>query len=132
MATRDEVAAWVDAYVRAWRTPGVEALRDLFTEDARYVVSPWKEPIVGLDAIGRFWEAGRDGAEEAFDLTSEVLAVDGDIGVVRVAVDYGTGSRWKDLWVVQLVDAGRCAVFEEWPFAPGQHDGQDDVPAGGG
>ena len=74
-------------------------------------------PIVGLDAIGRFWEAGRDGADEAFELTYEVIAVEGDAGVVRVAVDYGTGSRWKDLWVIRFGADGRCSVFEEWPFA---------------
>jgi ketosteroid isomerase-like protein len=128
VTARAPVGAWVDAYVAAWRTPGVEALRELFADDARYVVSPWKEPIVGLDAIGRFWEAGRTSADEVFELTSEVVAVDGEVGVVRVAVDYGTGSRWKDLWIIHLGADGRCTVFEEWPFAPGQHDGQDDVP----
>ena len=95
--------------------------------DTRYVVSPWKEPIVGLDAIGRFWEAGRDGADEAFELGYELVAVDGDTGVVRVAVDYGDGSRWKDLWVLRFGADGRCTQFEEWPFAPGQHDGQDEA-----
>ena len=125
---RGEVAAWVDAYVVAWRTPGVAPLAELFAPDARYVVSPWKAPIVGLDAIGRFWEAGRDGADEAFVLTYEQVAVEGDTGVVRVTVDYGTGSRWKDLWVIRFGADGRCTVFEEWPFAPGQPDGQDDVP----
>ena len=122
---RDEVVAWVEAYAAAWRTPGVAPLADLFTADARYLVSPWKDPIVGLEAIGRFWEAGRTGPDEVFELTHEVVAVEGDTAVVRVAVDYGTGSRWKDLWVVHLDAEGRCAVFEEWPFAPGQHDGQD-------
>ena len=129
---RADVAAWVDRYVAAWRTAGVAPLTELFAADARYVVSPWRAPIVGLDAIGAFWEAGRDGADEAFDLTYEVVAVDGDTGVVRVAVDYAAGDRWRDLWVVRFDPEGRCAEFEEWPFAPGQHDGQElprDPPA---
>jgi len=42
---------------------------------------------------------------------------------VRVAVDYATGNRWRDLWVLTLDDAGRCRAFEEWPFAPKQPDG---------
>ena len=124
---RADVAGWVDRYVAAWRTPGVAALAELFAADARYVVSPWRPPIVGLDAIGSFWEAGRDGADERFDLTFEVVAVDGDTGVVRVAVDYATGDRWRDLWVLRFDGQGRCAELEEWPFAPGQPDGQDEA-----
>ncbi len=121
---RADLEAWVTAYERAWRTPGVEPLAALFTPDATYLVSPWKEPLVGLEAIGEFWDSGRDGADERFTLTSEVVAVEGDVGVERVAIDYGTGNRWRDLWVVTLDDDGRCRAFEEWPFAPGQHDGQ--------
>ena len=58
-------------------------------------------------------------------MRSEVLAVDGDTAVVRVAVDYGdpVTSRWLDLWVVRFDGDGRCQAFEEWPFAPGQPDG---------
>jgi hypothetical protein len=43
---------------------------------------------------------------------------------VRVEVDYAaSGDRWRDLWVVEFADDGRCRVFEEWPFAPEQRDG---------
>jgi hypothetical protein len=71
------------------------------------------------------WEAERDGPEEAFTMTSEVVAVDGDTAVVRVAVDYGQPEprRWRDLWVARFDADGRCTAFEEWPFAPTQPDG---------
>ena len=43
---------------------------------------------------------------------------------VRVSVDYATGKRWRDLWVITLDGEGRCTAFEEWPFAPRRPDGQ--------
>ncbi|CCF65080.1 hypothetical protein [Nocardia cyriacigeorgica] len=59
-------------------------------------------------------------------MDSEVVAIDGRTAVVRVDVEYlrDTPSRWRDLWVLRFDSVGRCTWFEEWPFAPGQPDGQ--------
>jgi uncharacterized protein (TIGR02246 family) len=128
---RSDVRRWVDAYERAWRTAGTDLLAELFAPDASYLMSPWRAPLEGLDAIARFWEEGRDGPDEPFTMTSEVVAVEDPHAVVRVHVDYGPradgtpGSRWRDLWVMRFSADGRCVAFEEWPFAPGQHDGQE-------
>ena len=69
---------------------------------------PWAEAVAGLDAIGTFWEDERDGADEVFSETHEIVAVDGDTAVVRTQVDYGDESvgRWRDLWVIRF-DAER-------------------------
>ena len=122
---RAHVDSWVAAYEAAWRTAGTHALAGLFTPDASYSMSPWREPVTGLDALAGMWERERDGPDEPFTLESEVVAVDGDTAVVRLAVDYGraSGGRWRDLWVVRFAPDGRCRAFEEWPFAPGQADG---------
>jgi ketosteroid isomerase-like protein len=123
---RSAVENWVAAYERAWRTPGTDALGELFTPDIAYVVSPWAAPLEGLDRVASFWEAGRKGPDEEFTMTSEVVAVDGDVAVVRLSVAYGTGDDWRDLWVMRFDADGRCAAFEEWPFRPGQDDGHGD------
>ena len=117
--------SWVAGYEAAWRTAGTESLAGLFTPDASYSMSPWREPIVGLEALAALWERERDGPDEVFTLTHEAVAIDGDTAVVRLAVDYGrpTGGRWRDLWVLRFAADGRCAAFEEWPFSPGQPDG---------
>jgi hypothetical protein len=122
---RTTVGQWVAAYERLWRTPGTELLAELFVPEASYLPSPWAEPVEGLPAIGRFWDAERRGADEEFTMSSEVVAVDGGTAVVRVFVSYGAaGSRpWRDLWVLRFAADGRCSWFEEWPFAPGQPDG---------
>jgi ketosteroid isomerase-like protein len=121
------VAEWVEAYEALWRTPGTDDLADLFAPDVVYLPSPWAPPLHGLGALAAFWEAERDGPDEAFTMTSRVLAVEGDTAVVRVEVDYGTGSRWRDLWVLTFDTEGRCTSFEEWPFAPRQPDGHEDA-----
>jgi hypothetical protein len=97
---RAHVDSWVAGYEAAWRTAGTDALAGL-------------------------WERERDGPDEPFTLESEIVAVDGDTAVVRLAVDYGraSGGRWRDLWVLRFAADGRVRSFEEWPFAPGQPDG---------
>jgi hypothetical protein len=59
-------------------------------------------------------------------LRAEPVAIDGDVAVVRVFVEYHrpTGRPWRDLWIIQFDGEGRCRHFEEWPFSPGQDDGQ--------
>jgi SnoaL-like domain len=115
-----QLLAWVDAYERAWRSPGVAALAELFTPDATYRATPYAEPLVGLPAIELMWEAERDGPEEVFTMTRDVIAVDGGVGVVRVVVGYGDPVRqeYTDLWVLRFAPDGRCREFEEWPFWP--------------
>jgi len=119
---RDRVAAWVAAYEKAWRTPGTEVLAGLFTVDATYRQTPYLEPFTGLPAIARMWELERDGSDETFSMASEIVAVDGDVAVVRLEVRYGEPVRqeYRDLWVLAFAEDGRCRSFEEWPFWPGK------------
>lgn len=116
-----DVSRWVDAYERAWRSPGTAALAEIFTDDASYLQGPYKQPVVGLSAIEEMWEAEREGPDEAFDMSHDVVAVDGDTAVVRLEVRYGPplDRQWRDLWVLRFAADGRCAWFEEWPIAPG-------------
>jgi hypothetical protein len=116
---------WNERYERLWRTAGTDGLSELFTADATYLPSPWSQPISGLDALAVFWEEERDGPDEQFTLTWEVVAVEGDVGVTRVEVTYDRGAMWRNLWIVRLNADGRCTAFEEWPFAPTQPDGHE-------
>jgi ketosteroid isomerase-like protein len=112
----------VAAYERAWRTAGTESLADLFTPDATYRMAPFEDPHRGLAAIADLWDAERQGPDEAFTLESEVVAVEGDTGVVRCEVAYGEPYNivYRDLWIIRLDEHRRCFHFEEWPFWPGQ------------
>jgi hypothetical protein len=126
MTDRADVEDWLARYERAWRAPGTAALDDVFSDAVTYVASPWAMPVVGMEPLRRFWEAARNGPDEGFRLTREIVAVDADTAVVRVHVDYDDGQRWRDLWLITLDGQGRCARFEEWPFTPDQDDGHRD------
>ena len=118
--SREAVESWVARYEEAWRAPGTVALASLFSEDAAYRMSPFEEPARGLTEIGALWARERAGPDEEFEMRHEIVAVEGETAVVRVAVSYGTGAEYRDLWVIRLEAGGRCADFEEWPFWPGQ------------
>ena len=119
---RGRIAEWVADYERAWRTAGTDQLAELFTPDATYLTTPFAEPVRGLDAIAELWEEEREGPDEEFTLQSEIVAVEGDTGVVRLEVRYGEPHHrtYRDIWIVRLDRDGRCVYFEEWPFWPDQ------------
>jgi ketosteroid isomerase-like protein len=122
MTDRAMVRRWLAEYEAAWRAPGTEALAVIFTDDAGYRQSPYQEPVAGLDAIRRMWDDEREGPDEVFTIATDILAIDGPIAVVRAEVRYGNPLRqeYRDLWIMQLGDDGRCNWFEEWPYWPGQ------------
>jgi ketosteroid isomerase-like protein len=130
MTDRAAVDRWLAGYEAAWRTPGTEALADLFTGDATYLQSPYETPVTGLDEIKRMWEAEREGPDEVFTLVADILAVDGPTAVVRAEVRYGdpVSQEYRDLWVIRFAADGRCAWFEEWPYWPGlPYSARDDL-----
>jgi ketosteroid isomerase-like protein len=127
---RAQLTDWIAGYERAWRAPGTDALAELFSEDASYSTAPYESTHRGLDAIREMWDAERLGPGEEFEMTSEVVAIEGNIGVARIEVHYREpkNKEYRDLWIVTLDDDGRCIHFEEWPFWPPDQRG---APAAG-
>lgn len=125
---RKRLSDWVGGYERLWRSPGTAGLAELFREDAFYSTGPFDREVRGLEAIAILWDEEREGADEVFDMTSEVVAIDGDTGVVRVEVRYGPpkDAHYRDLWIVRLDADGRCFHFEEWPHWPGHGTSAED------
>ena len=116
---RDAVVKWVAEYERAWRQEDVEAVADLFAANAAYRVSPYEPSAVGHDAIKALWleDAGR-----RFSMSASVVAVEGEVAVVRVDVVYETPDveEYKDVWILRFDSNGRVADYEEWAYWPGK------------
>ncbi len=116
---RDDVMRWVAEYERAWRESDRLAVGGLFTEDAAYRPSPYEPSELGLDAIKEFWA---NDAGKTFVMAARVVAVDGDVAVVRVDVQYltPTEQEYRDVWLLRFAPDGRVADFEEWAYWPGK------------
>jgi ketosteroid isomerase-like protein len=128
---RPQVEAWIARYVELWQTAGTDGLADLFAKNASYSTGPYERPHIGLEAIARMWEAERHSHDERFEMRSEIIAVEGDTGVIRVEVRYGRPreQEYRDLWIVRLDGDGRCVHFEEWPYWPPGTDGETGAGA---
>jgi ketosteroid isomerase-like protein len=122
LSDRSRVRDWITGYERAWRSAGTDSLGRLFTDDATYSPGPYSETAVGIAAIAELWEAERSGPDERFAMTAEVVATDGDVAVARIEVRYEDPQprEYRDLWIIEFAEDGRCRSFEEWPFWPGQ------------
>jgi hypothetical protein len=129
IVTRDDVQRWLDRYVEAWRTYDRDAIGDLFAEDARYAYQPYREPVVGRDAIVSDWLESPDAAG-SWDARYEPYAVEGDravsVGESRYFEDGKLSSIFYNVWLLRFDDENRCAEFVEyWREHP-----KDQLPAG--
>jgi len=121
---RSDVAAWLDAYVEAWKTYSPEAIATLFAEDAEYTYEPFDEPVKGRDAIVASWLTNRD-PEGTYEARYEPIAIDGDVAVANGRSRYFKDStrtelarQWDNLFVIRFDGAGRCVSFREWYMPP--------------
>jgi ketosteroid isomerase-like protein len=124
--TRSE---WLEAYRRAWEQADVEAAVALFTDDAVYRSSPFREPSVGHDGIRAYW-AGATATQEAVRVRIGEPIVAGD----RVAAEWWATMRDEGgeitlpgCLVLRFAADGRCEELREyWHVEPGRRDPPDD------
>lgn len=90
--TADDIRHWVDGYRAAWEHNDPTAIGALFAPDATYRTDPFAEPWSGRDGIVEAWLAARDEPGQT-EFSYEVLAVDGDLGVVEGRTTYHDTSR---------------------------------------
>jgi ketosteroid isomerase-like protein len=124
-----ELADWIAAYGRAWEEGDPEAVVALFTEDASYRSSPFREPNLGHDGIRAYWRAA--GTQEAVQVRMGEPVVDRNV----VAVEWWTTMDDPDdgeitlpgCLLLQFAPDGRCFDLREyWNVEGGllpPHDG---------
>jgi ketosteroid isomerase-like protein len=127
---RDRFAAWLEGYRRAWEAQDADAIRALFTEDAAYRTSPFREPYRGHEAIVRLWLEERPDAPGTFTARYEPLAVEGDVAVAQGWTRYrdaqtgAEGEVYANIFVTRFAADGRCAAFTEHYMKRGKRDGE--------
>jgi ketosteroid isomerase-like protein len=121
------VAAWLDAYVAAWKSYDREQIGALFSDDVRYRYHPYDQPIEGRQAVVESWlgEADHEGASErdpegTYDASYRPVAVDGDVAVATGSSTYTrvpggpTEEVFDNCFVMRFDADGRCREFTEW------------------
>jgi ketosteroid isomerase-like protein len=116
--THDDVQAWLDRYVEAWRTYDPTRIGDLFSDEATYRPHPWDEPLRGRAAIVADWLGNQD-APGSWEAAYEPLLVAGDTAVTHgqtryVTPDGNVQRAYRNLWVLRFDGDGRCRDFTEW------------------
>jgi ketosteroid isomerase-like protein len=111
--TREDVQAWLDRYVEAWRSYDPDAIADLFSEDARYAYHPYDEPERGRAAIVESWLSERD-EPGSWEARYEPLLIDGDRAIVKGETGYSNDRRFSNLWELRFDADGRCSDYVEW------------------
>jgi limonene-1,2-epoxide hydrolase len=120
-----DVGDWIERYGRAWETGDETLVLSLFTEDASYRSSPFREPYVGHDEIRAYWRRGAADQQETHVRMGRPF-VDGD----RVAVEWWTtlidGGEEVTLpgcLLLRFVADGRCNDLREyWMLERGRRE----------
>ena len=119
--TPDDVQAWLDRYVDAWRTNDPAQVEALFTDDAAYRYRPYggdQHAVFGRDAIRRAWLEEGD-PPDSWGARYEPYAVDGDRAVAIGRSDYfasqkGEARTYHNVFLLRFAPDGRCAEFTEY------------------
>lgn len=111
--TREDVAAWLERYIAAWRSYDRDAIGDLFAENATYRYHPWDEPVTGRNAIVESWFEDPDEAG-SFEARYEPFAVEGDRAVAVGESTYAGGDAYDNVYLLRFDGEGRCSEFREW------------------
>jgi ketosteroid isomerase-like protein len=113
MPSNDELQAWLDAYVAAWRSYDRDAIVALFTEDVSYAYHPYDEPLTGAEAVADSWLADQD-APGSWEAEYAPALIAGDEAIVTGESRYSDGNVFANLWQLRFGPDGRCARFVEW------------------
>jgi ketosteroid isomerase-like protein len=117
-----EVNEWLEGYRRAWEEADLEAAAALFTEDAVYRSSPFREPHVGTAGIREYWPGTTRQSGTRVAIGRPI--VEGN----RVAVEWwatfddaedGEGTL-PGILFLRFAPDGRCEELREaWNWEPG-------------
>lgn len=119
--TRDDLQAWLDRYIEAWRADDPGLIGDLFADDATYRWRPYgddEHAVHGRAAIVKAWLEEGD-APESWEASYEPYAVDGDravaIGSSRYdASDAEPARTYANCFLLEFGADGRCTAFTEF------------------
>ena len=120
MLDTSQIDRWLRDYQVAWASDDSAEIAGLFTGDVRYFTAPYREPLVGTDAVSAYW-LEQEESQRPWTFDYEVLAREGDLHVVRAVTRYPEGTKgaagaeeFHNLWLIWLTADGRACEFVEY------------------
>lgn len=119
--THEEVQAWLDGCIEAWRTNDESSVRDLFSTDAVYSYRPWesdKHSARGIDDVVAAWLDHQDDLG-AWNARYHPYAVEDEravaVGWSRYdARDDQPERTYHNAFLLRFAHDGKCAEFSEF------------------
>ena len=120
---------WIERYRRAWETADANEIADLFTADAIYRSSVFRQPHLGRDAIREYWQSATASQRQTAVMMGQPV-----VTAARVVVEWWTTTIDADDGAITLPGClllrfapdGRCHdLWEYWQIQPGRHDPPD-------
>jgi len=119
MISNESVNMWLANYVEAWKSYDPEAIRSLFSQDARYYFSPYSDPVEGCEAIVADWLKNPD-KPGTFQAEYKLLAMNGNLAVANGRTTYFKEDgktflkEFDNIFVLEFDETGKCSLFKEW------------------
>jgi len=116
--TLETFSSWLEAYGRASAHNDPQASAELFTRNAEYYETPFDAPMIGREAIRKYWEIGAQTLKDK-EASYEVLSVKDNLGIARWCskfTDINSGKRLAldCVFLVEFDNNDKCSVFREW------------------
>lgn len=110
---------WLRKYGDAWEKGDPDATKALFTSDAQYYETPFKDPMIGFDEIYKYWKDNAMLGQEDIHFSYEALAVYNNVGVAHWCANFirlSSGNRVKldGIFKIEFSVDGKCQIFREW------------------
>jgi hypothetical protein len=114
----DDFKKWMDSYGKAIEECNLKAAAELFTQNAEYYETPFNNPLIGRDAIYRYWSEAAQ-AQKVVQFSYEILGVKENLGMALwkgkfISVKSGSQVLLDGVLLVEFNGQGRCSKFREW------------------
>lgn len=109
---------WLASYGRAWQAKDPIVFSELFSPDAAYYWTPFREPQLGRQAIASAVRAAVSGQRD-IHFSSRLLAGSADTYIAHWRCEFIRISSARrvtidGIFVMRFDDQGQCEEFREW------------------
>lgn len=117
--TARKFSQWLALYGQAWQAGDPEGVLELFAHHAKYFETPFAPPMVGHEAIRKYWTEGAKNAQRNVRFEARPICFDGTTGFALWSATFErvpSGARVELDGVLSAVfdEQMRCEVFQEW------------------